>query len=155
MNLAGKFKAGSLVIMLVFGLNAFASDQPRKFDEFGDINCEDEMAHLDNLVVILQNEPSSRVVVIFYGGRRFRGRLPKRDEAAARAARLKPYLVERRGIPADRVIVIDGGYADAWHAEFWVIPQQSDNPSPKPTIPAEQIKFQKGKVNPRNYRCQI
>jgi hypothetical protein len=59
MNLAGKFKAGSLVIMLVFGLNAFASDQPRKFDEFGDINCEDEMAHLDNLVVILQNEPSS------------------------------------------------------------------------------------------------
>lgn len=155
MNWRLQLTAGSTMLVLVVGLTVFASENPRKFDEFGDINCESEMAHLDNLAVTLQNEMSSKAVIIFYGGRRFRGRLPKRGEAAARAARLKPYLVERRGIPADRVIVIDGGFAEEWRVDFWVFPQEVSNPSPNPTIPADQIKFGKGKPNPRNYRCQI
>src|SRR2546429_4627382 len=86
----------------------------RKFDEFGDIKCEDEMARLDNFAIQLQREPKARGVIIFYGGKIFRGKLPRRGDAAARAARLKPYLVNRRGIPATQVIVIDGGYAEEW-----------------------------------------
>src|SRR5438094_5783944 len=70
-----------------------------KFDEFGDIKCEDEYARLDNFALQLQNEPPAKGVIIFYGGQTFRGRLPKRGEAEARAARLKSYLVGRRGIP--------------------------------------------------------
>ena len=79
MNFAGKLKAGSLVILLVFGLTAFGSQDPRKFDEFGDINCESEMARLDNFAVQLQNEPAMKGIIVFYGGRRFRGRLPKHE----------------------------------------------------------------------------
>jgi hypothetical protein len=127
----------------------------RKFDEFGDTNCEDEMARLDNLAVTLQNDPAGKGLIIFYGGRQFRGRLPKRGEAAARAARIKPYLVESRGIPANRVIVIDGGYAEEWHAEVWVIPPGASMPTPQPTIPIEKIKFSKAKANQRDYKCQI
>src|SRR5882672_1687920 len=88
-----------------------------KFDEFGDIRCEDEYARLDNFAIQLQHEPQAKGVIIFYGGKTFRGRLPKRGEAEARAARLKPYLVRRRGIPASQVIVINGGYEEEWLAQ--------------------------------------
>lgn len=150
-----KLRAVSTILVLAVCFTVFASQQPHKFDEFGDSNCEVEMAHLDNLAVTLQQDPSSRAVIIFYGGRRFRGQLPKRGEAAARAARLKPYLVERRGIPAERVVLIDGGYAEEWRVDIWVIPPGVGIPPANPTIPAGQIKFRKGKPNPRDYRCQI
>lgn len=127
----------------------------RKFDEFGDIKCEDEMARLDNFAVQLQNSPSATGFIIFYGGRRFRGRLPKRGEAAARATRLKPYLVERRGLPTGRVIVVDGGYAEQWYAELWINPAGMQPPQPLPNVPVEKIKFRKGKAHPRDFRCQI
>jgi hypothetical protein len=127
----------------------------QKFDEFGDLNCEDEMAHLDNFALQLQQEPNAKGVIIFYGGKTFRGKLPRRGDAAARAARLRAYLVQRRGIPTNQVVVIDGGYAEAWHVGIWVVQSGESMPTPDPSIPVEQIKFRKGRVNPRAYRCGI
>jgi hypothetical protein len=151
-----KFKTSLLVIVLAGWLTASAALAPtRKFDEFGDTNCEDEMARLDNFAVALLGDPTSKGVMIFYGGRRFRGRLPKRGEAAARAARLKPYLVQRRGVPAAQVLLIDGGYIDEYRVEFWITPPGASLPTAHPTIPAGQIKFRKGKARPRDYRCRI
>ena len=151
-----KSKVSSLVIVLACCLTASAALAPtRKFDEFGDTNCEDEMARLDNFAVSLLNDQASKGVIIYYGGRHFRGRLPKRGEAAARAARLKPYLVGRRGVPADQVILIDGGYTDEYRVELWITPPGASLPTPHPTIPAAQIKFRKGKALPRDYRCRI
>lgn len=155
MSFKGRIKAAVIVLMLTFSLAGATSQQTRKFDEFGDINCEDEMARLDNFATQLQNEPAAKGVVIFYGGRRFRGRLPKQGEAAARAARMKPYLVERRGISAERVIVIDGGYREEFQVDLWVIPADVTPPEPNSTIPAKDIKFQKGKANARQFKCQI
>ena len=128
---------------------------PRKFDEFKDINCEDEMARLDNFALSLQNSPADKGLIIFYGGRRFRKRLPKRGDAAARAARLKAYLTQRRGIPTNQVIVIDGGYREQWYAELWIVPSGATLPSPTPSVPADNVKFRKGKAHPRQFRCQI
>jgi hypothetical protein len=68
---------------------------------------------------------------------------------------MKSYLVQRRGLPADRLTVIDGGYVEEWRAELWIVPAGATMPTPNPTIPANQIKFRKGKVSPRNFRCQI
>jgi hypothetical protein len=127
----------------------------RKFDEFGDIKCEDEYARLDNFAIQLQHESQAKGLMIFYGGKTFRGKLPKHGEAEARAARLKPYLVRRRGIPSNQVIVINGGYAEEWHVEIWIVPQGASMPTPSPLIPVEQIKFRKGRVSPRAYRCGI
>lgn len=156
MNSIRRFGIGLLLVVLAFCETGSASLAPiSKFDEFGDSNCEDEMARLDNFAVQLQNEPSARGVIIFYGGRRFRGRLPKRGEAAARAARIKPYLVQRRGIPTDQVIVIDGGFREKWHVELWVVPPSATMPIPQPTIPIEKIHFRKGKLKPRDYQCRI
>lgn len=89
MNFNKRLSAAAIFLVLAFGVTGAASQHPRKFDEFGDINCEDEYARLDNIAVQLRNEPNAKIVIVFYGGRRFRGRLPKQGEAAARAARLK------------------------------------------------------------------
>jgi hypothetical protein len=155
MDLRKMMKSAAIVLVLAFSLTGATSDKMRQFDEFGDINCEGEMARLDNFAVQLQNEPNAKGVVIFYGGRRFRGRLPKQGEAAARASRMKPYLVERRGTPSDRVVVIDGGYKEEFQVELWVIPADVTPPSPTPTVPAKDIKFQKGKATSRQFRCEI
>lgn len=155
MELRKIVKSAAIVLVLAFSLTGAASDKLRQFDEFGDVNCEDEMARLDNFAIQLQNEPAAKGVVIFYGGRRFRGRLPKQGEAAARAARLKPYLVDRRGIPSERVVVIDGGYKEKFQVELWVIPADVTPPSPNPTVPAKDIKYQKGKATASQFKCQI
>jgi hypothetical protein len=126
-----------------------------KFDEFGDINCEAEYARLDNFAIQLQQEPSAKGVIIFYGGKTFRGRLPKRGEAEARAARLKPYLVRRRGIPANRIVVINGGYTDEWRAELWIVPPGLSMPTGDSAGSIKKIRFRKGKPNPRDFRCQV
>src|ERR1043166_2270340 len=119
-------------------------DGLRKFDDFGDVKCEEEMARLDNVAVQLQNEPNSKAVLVFFGGTTFRGKLPRQGEAAARAARLKPYLVNRRGIPFNRVMVFDGGYADNWHVEVWLVPLDFWFPPPTPKVPDGGIRFRKG-----------
>ena len=155
MDLRKIVKSASIVLILAFSLTGATSDKMRQFDEFGDINCEDEMARLDSFAVQLQNEPAAKGVLIFYGGRRFRGRLPKQGEAGARAARMKPYLVERRRISSERVIVIDGGYREEFQVVLWVIPAEMTPPEPSLTIPAKDIKFQKGKATARQFKCQI
>ena len=144
------------IMILAAGMAGSAPLQVgRAFDEFGDINCEDEMARLDNFAIQLQNEPSAKGLIVFYGGKLFRGRLPKRGEAAARAARLKTYLVQRRGVRADQVIMMDGGYDQVWRVVLWIVPPGATLPKANPTVPANEIKFRKGKVRARDYWCQI
>src|SRR5947207_4499866 len=113
-----RLRTYAVIITLLFSetlaQGGTATDDLRKFDEFGDIKCEDEMARLDNIAIQLQNEPTTKAVLVFFGGTTFRGKRPRRGDATARAARLKPYLTTRRGIPFNRVMVFDGGYADSW-----------------------------------------
>ena len=156
MHLLRGLKVGSIVIAFGFSVVGW-TPQPASgpFDSFVDINCEDEMAHLDNFAVRLQNEPQARGAIIFYGGKTFRGKLPRRGEAAARAARLLSYLVERRGIGANRLVMLDGGYYQEWYAQLWIVPPGAGLPLRNPTVPIQEIKFRKGNASPREYRCQI
>lgn len=146
----------SLIIVIVFLVAPVQAAAPiSKFDEFGDINCEDEYARLDNFAIQLQNYPSAQGYIIFYGGRRFRGRLPRFGEATARAARMKPYLVNRRGIRVDQVVVINGGYQESFTVELWIVPPGATVPTGDGRVPASEIKFRKGKVNRRQFQCNI
>ncbi|HEY0347723.1 MAG TPA: hypothetical protein VGC60_06160 [Pyrinomonadaceae bacterium] len=146
-----------LIILILLGGAPASSPRPptRPFDEFGDIKSEDEMARLDNFAVQLQNEPQAKGAIIFYGGKTFRGRLPRQGEAEARAARLKQYLVGRRGIPSDQVMVLNWGYTAEWHVQLWMVPQGASMPDRDITIPLKEIKFRKGRVNPREFRCRV
>jgi hypothetical protein len=113
------------------------------------------MARLDNFAVQLQQTPSSTGVIIYYGGVTFRGRLPRRGDATARATRMKPYLVNRRGIPAERIVVINGGYKLDWTAQLWIVPSGMPLPTPFTELKIERVRFRKGKAHPRDFRCQI
>lgn len=127
----------------------------RKLDEFGDFNCEDEMARLDGFAVQLGAEPGAKGYVIFYGGRSYRGRLARRGEAEARANRIKRYLLERRGIDAGRIVMINGGYRERWGAELWITPAGAQAPTPRPTLGIKDMKFRRGKIRKGEYDCDI
>src|SRR5262245_49542157 len=143
------------VVLMPMGFSRGArADILRPFDTFGDLNCEDEMARLDNLAVQLLKDPTLKATIIFHGGRLFRGKLPKRGEATARAARLKPYLINRRGVPAAQIEVLNGGYAEEWQVVIFIGPRFAEK-SWSPTVTVKQIRFRKGKLTPRDYRCEI
>ena len=149
------------IIFVLMGGAALAQTPggAREFDKFGSICCEDEMARLDNFAVHLQNQPEAQGYIIFYEGRRYsscyerRPRAPRRGEAQARAARMKPYLTDRRGLDAKRVTVIDGGYRAEWTAELWIVPKGSEPPRPSPTLEAKNIRFRRGRIPKREYEC--
>jgi len=135
-----------------------------KFDQFGDIYCNDEKARLDNFVNLLRDAPEAKGYIIFYGGRwdhypyphRARRRFPRRGEGEARAARLKPYILN--GWPTfkpERIVVINGGYRETWEAELWIVPQGADPPTPTPTVKPEELRFRRGRIRKRDYHCYV
>ena len=99
---------------------------PRKADEFGEVNRDDEKARLDLFAIEMQNEPGAQVYVIGYGGRS-----AKPGEGLRRANRARDYLVSARGIEAPRIVVIDGGYAETGRTELWVVPPGATPPQPR------------------------
>jgi hypothetical protein len=130
-----------------FAQKQVASQSPGKFDEFGDINCEDELARLDNFSVQLQSDPNLQGYIIIYGGRRGR-----RNEAKARAARMKHYLVYNRGLDKRRVITLDGGFRENLMGELWLFKVNEPAPSPTPTVDPKDVKL-RGRVRVKGYFC--
>lgn len=116
-----------LVIILSFicpalPLDSFAQgtgDAPgaRKFDEFGDIYMTDIKARLDNFVIQLQQETGTRGFIIIYRARRD---LPGLNSRLAN--RMKDYLINARGVAADRLVTVDGGVASCLTQELWIVP---------------------------------
>ena len=97
----------------------------RKFDEFSDINRNDEKARLDNYVVELQNDPRATAYVIVYPGRS-----GKASDAQKRAARILDYLVNSRGLDAPRITTLVGSAKEELMVELWIVPQGATPPSP-------------------------
>jgi hypothetical protein len=118
-----------------------------KFDAFGNINCETEMAILDNLAITLQNDRALQVHVVVYGGR-----AGPRNQALSRAARMKSYLVQSRGIEPERVITIDGGYRDGLEGELWLSPVGAGAPPLRPTIDRKYVRL-KGQASLSSPPC--
>lgn len=161
-------KAWSLLMMIfcMMVANAHAITVPpeaRKVDEFGDICCEDEKARLDNFANELRNNPDAQGYIIFYGGKRHqypschssRPVLPRRGEAEARVARLKPYIHDTRGIDPHRIVVVNGGYRDQWAAELWIVPKGANPPTSTPTVKPQEIRFRRGRIKKRDYECGV
>lgn len=144
---------------------AIPTDQPRKVDEYADICCEDEKARLDNFAIELQKDPNATGYVIFYGGRRYsscwydyprhRSRIPYKGETEARAAVVRPYLVNQRGIEPERIVVVNGGHRESWMAELWIVPKGAQVPVPTPSLKPKDIRYRKGRLKERAFfeRC--
>lgn len=118
-----------------------------KFQEFGNINCEAELAYLDALAVQIQNDPNSMAYVIIYGGSK-----GKRNEAKARLARMTYYWVNTRRMDPARFRGIDGGYRETLAGEIWLATADDAAPKPTPTVDAKKVKL-KGTAKIRRYNC--
>lgn len=117
------------VICVVLSLTSFAQAQSgnqaaTKFDEFGDIYLTDIKARADGFAIALQNQPNARGFIIIYRARRDPPGLSSRL-----ANRIRAYLVYSRGIPAERIVTVDGGEAGCLTQEFWIVPAGT---APKP-----------------------
>jgi hypothetical protein len=94
--------------------------QPRKFDEYGNIRFNDEKARLDNFAIQLQNDPSATATIIVFGS--------CAGEGQQRGDRAKDYLVNTRGIEAGRITVVDGGCRSDLTVQLWIVPSGAAQP---------------------------
>lgn len=129
---------GAVAFLLLPTVRAAQTPQApdsRKYDDFPNVTCEDEMAHLDNFAIELQNDPELQAYVIVYAGR-----VSLISEAAARAKRIRLYLVKNRGIEPKRISLVDGGYREKLEVELWVLPRGVKAPSPTPSLTRRDVK---------------
>src|SRR5229473_7893889 len=124
-------------------------DDLRKLDVFSGSSWEDAMARLDNLALALQNESGTTGVLIVYGGRR-----GKRGELKAWSTCLKDYLVNRRGINGDRVVMINGGYRESLTVELFAMVNKRVLPDPEPTVKPKDVRF-RGRISKWRRLCNI
>jgi hypothetical protein len=108
---------------------------PRKIDEYGNIRFNDEKARLDNFAIELQNDPMAQGYLVCYGGRRGRT-----GEAQRRCDRAKDYLVTTRGITADRIVTVDGGFREDLTVELWIVPSGATPPAATPTVDPSEVR---------------
>lgn len=108
----------------------------RRFDEFPSVAFDDDKARLDNLAIELQNSPGSVGYIISYAGRGTRA-----GQADRMGQRAMNYLVNTRGISANRLVTINGGYRENNTYELWLVPQGAETPRATPTLaPADAVR---------------
>jgi hypothetical protein len=92
-------------------------DAVRPFDEYGRTNWEDEAARLDNFANQLMQEPEMVGYIFEINGLDL---CP--GEAATRGMRARSYLVDQRGVPANRIIWKEDGYGDKFRTVLQLAP---------------------------------
>jgi hypothetical protein len=109
--------------------------EPRKIDEFTYLGpAKFEYERLDNIAIEMQNDPTSRLHVIFYLGRK-----GKPGAIAAWTGQTVNYLVKTRHIDNARITTADGGYRDNGQVELWIVPDGADQPMATPTVDPSEI----------------
>src|SRR5437762_1235633 len=88
----------------VYARKAQPTNEPWISHYFGTVSAETEMAILDNFVVQIMNDSDLIGYILIYSGED-----SCRDEAQARALRMKKYMTNVRGVPWNRVMWKHGG----------------------------------------------
>lgn len=124
-----------LLLSFIILITTFASSQAqpaaRLVDSYNDKihGSEAEQWHLEDFMKLLVTESNSRAYIIAYAGRE-----DHPGKALRYALRAKNYLVEWRGIAADRIVPIDGGRREEFVVELWLVPGLAQSPKPAATI---------------------
>jgi hypothetical protein len=139
-----------ILVALMSHVVIAAEQRSRKIDELNGLHWEGAMARLDNFALELNKIPNSIGVIIVYGGRRGR-----RGEAQAWGKCLRDYMVNRRGISADRIELVNGGHREFITAEIWQAVSKEFVPKPAPTVAAKHLKFRRGKIKSWRSLCNI
>jgi hypothetical protein len=103
-------------------------------DQYGAISFRNEQARLDNFAIALQSEAGAKGYIMAYDGRRARA-----GEARRRANRAKRYLVNTRGLEAERIIIIDSGHREEMNFVLYILPEGAAPPAPTPTVDPSEV----------------
>lgn len=93
------------------------------FDRYGDMPFSKEKERLDNFAVRLQQEPGTQGYIIVFNGQ------------LKRAQRDREYLVNKRGIDSNRLVILEGGTRKNPKEEsidLWLKPTGAQAPEPDP-----------------------
>ena len=105
-----------------------SENNPVKLDEYGDLPTDNEAAHLVVFAEKLFKQPALRGYIVAYNEPRM-----ERGSYLRRIYGISRYLTEARGIEANRVIVMDGGYKGKFVTELWLLREGANPPAPAPT----------------------
>jgi hypothetical protein len=133
LKLFGASIAILLSILWVYSVPA----QHTPFDSYGNICVEVERARLDNFAVQLQNQKSYVGYIIVYAGQS-----SCVDEAKYRGKRAKDCVV-KRGVPSERVVVIDGGYREEVQTVLTLTDKERPVPLPSSELEKSQVSIHK------------
>jgi hypothetical protein len=97
------------------------------------INVE---ARLDNLAIQLLANKKIRGYVVTYAGK-----ISCRGEGEQMAEEARRYLMEKRGVPADQIIGIDGGFRETSQYDLFILDLEMPPPTPTPTVASNEVKY--------------
>lgn len=89
----------------------------RKLAEYSYLKFSEERRRLDEFATALNNEPGAAGYIIVYDLSDARSL-----SARERGERAKNYLVQKRGLPEERIVVINSGYRDTRSIELFITP---------------------------------
>ena len=134
-----KIGVTSFLLIIVLGGTCFPQEQNVdwfvKFDEYSYLSIAKEKERLDKFVAQLRSQPEWLGYVEVYAGRCTYIR-----EANIRANRVKRYLLER-GIAAQRIVNIDGGYRENFTVDLWMSPRGAPNLPLSPTLKPNEVRI--------------
>ncbi|MBV9217626.1 MAG: hypothetical protein JO053_15770 [Acidobacteria bacterium] len=105
----------------------------QKVDEYGTIPEAEENAKLDAFVANVT--PAEQAYIIAYAGKS-----TLRGQAGTDLRRIRAYLL-KGGIPAERLVTIDGGYREEQTRELWIVPIGAEPPRSSPTVNVKDVVF--------------
>lgn len=109
-----------------------------KFDEYSNLSFSDEKARLDNFASYLQRDLEKKGFIVVYAATRSRA-----SSARTRAERAKNYLVNAKGILAERIVTIDGGRRKESRVQLYAVPLAVVSPA----FPSQVQIIKDGKMN--------
>jgi len=115
--------AFSILLMTFVVISHAQTNSAIKLDEYGALTTDDEASHLDLFAERLSKEPKLKGQIVAYSGPRL-----ERGYYLRRIYGINNYLINMRGIAADRLTVVDGGYAQEFSTALWLIPDGATSP---------------------------
>lgn len=143
-----KVKALILCTLLLICNSVFAQEAIKQ-DEFGAIGCDDYLARMDNVKLILRNDPTAKVHILIYEGKeRINGNpelvFPAFGSAKARITSIKKhFLFMKQTDLLKRIVFVKAGFRETLTFEVWFTPFGATPPKPAPTL--TKMRYRKGK----------
>ena len=109
---------------------------PRPFSIIFNRNKINVEAVLDNFAYELSTNTQIRGYIVTYAGRKSR-----RGEAKEMADEARKYLIDKRMIPPDRFIMINGGFRETAQYDLFTLSLQMPPPTPTPTVPSNEVQI--------------